>query len=129
MESQLIKLNKNIATAIAAEGSESRSDSVDSIQPRGLLGETQAGVIPPREVGVIMNDKQILYQAVCLWKNYIETSDPLTNKSDLLKLSYDKDIQRKLCTLPKLTIEQEYFVNKLESLKKEILNDKFTKEI
>lgn len=76
-----------------------------------------------------MNDKQILYQAVCLWKNYIETSDPLTDKSDLLKLSYDKDIQRKLCTLPKLTTEQEYFINKLESLKKEILNDKFTKEI
>ena len=39
MELQLIKLNKNIATAIAAEGSESRSDSVDSIQPRGLLNK------------------------------------------------------------------------------------------
>jgi hypothetical protein len=59
----------------------------------------------------------------------VENKASVTNESDLLKLSYDKDIQRKLCTLPKLTIEQEYFVNKLESLKKEILNDKFTKEI
>lgn len=76
-----------------------------------------------------MNDKQILYQAVCVWKNYIETGDPTLCKQDLLNMSGDKDIQRIISNLPKLNIEQQYFINKLENMKKDILESKFTKSL
>lgn len=74
-----------------------------------------------------MNEKELLYRAVEMWKNYIETESPLLDKNILFKMGDMWGMDHVNKNLPVLDQEQEELVAKLENLKNEILNGKFTK--
>lgn len=75
-----------------------------------------------------MKDKEIVYRALQMWINHIETGDVVTNKSDTLKFAHnDPDIQRILSKFPKLTEPQLNFIERLKQLQYKILNE--TEEI
>lgn len=71
-----------------------------------------------------MKDKEIIYRALQMWINYIETGDAVTNKSDVLRFAHnDLDIQRVLSRFPRLNESQLSFIEQLKQLQYKILNE------
>lgn len=75
-------------------------------------------------------DKDIIYKALQLWINHIETNDVLSDKETLLKCcSGDYDMQRVVSKLPKLDEGQLLFISRLKELQFKILNNKINEVI
>jgi len=75
-----------------------------------------------------MKDKEIIYRALQMWINHIETGDVVINKSDVSRFAHnDPDIQRVLSIFPRLNESQLSFIERLKQLQYKILNE--TEEI
>lgn len=70
-----------------------------------------------------MTDKEIIFRALGLWKGYIETGvfGGMSKEHILEFAKGDKDMRRVAEELPKLTAEQQEFVEKLRSLQIRLL--------
>lgn len=61
-----------------------------------------------------MEDKELLYRSLIMWRNYIQTGDVNLSTQDLVNCGDTKDVRM-------LNIDQQEFVIRLEELAKEQL--------
>lgn len=65
-----------------------------------------------------LDDKDMILQALRMWKNYIETGNVVLSKDDCI---IDKDLQRKI---KNLNNDQKNFIEKIDMLSFDILTDR-----
>ena len=65
---------------------------------------------------VVTEDQEILFNALCMKKNYMETGDPILNANDLKRIEGDK------AKLKPLDENQTRIIGRIEELKQWVLN-------